>query len=139
MTFLLDTNVVSEIRRDRDPNVRAWAETAHDVDLYLSVLTVGEIRKGIERVRERDPNQASALTSWLSQLRERFARRLLPVDVEAAEEWGRLNAGSPRRTVDSLLAATARVHNLTLVTHSVGDFVGCGVPVLDPWVPAAGS
>ena len=133
MTFLLDTNAVSEIRRQRDPSVRAWASAVEDVDLHLSVLTVGEIRKGIERLRGRDPNQAEVFAAWLSELRARFAERILPVDPTVAEEWGRLNAAAPRNTVDSLIAATARVHDLTVVTRNTSDFAGCEVRLLNPW------
>jgi predicted nucleic acid-binding protein len=133
LSFLLDTNVVSEIRRDRDPNVRAWAESVDDVDLYLSVLTVGEVRMGIDRLRNRDAAQADVFARWLSELRIRFADRILAIDVRVAEEWGRLNAVAPRSTVDSLLAATALIHGLTVVTRNTKDFEGCAVPLLNPW------
>lgn len=139
MSFLLDTNAVSEIRRNREPNVRAWVGGVHDVDLYLSVLTLGEIRNGIERLRGRDPDQADVFATWLGELHSGFADRILPVDARVAEEWGRLNAISPRKTVDSLIAATARVHDLTVVTRNVGDFEGCDVHVLNPWQRGAGA
>jgi toxin FitB len=135
LSFLLDTNVVSEIRRRRDRRVRAWAEEVDDVALHLSVLTLGEIRKGTELLRGRDPAQAEVFASWLDQLRTRFADRIVPIDARVAEEWGRLNATQPRNTVDSLIAATARVHHLTVVTRNTGDFEGCGVPLLNPWEP----
>ena len=133
MSLLLDTNAVSEIRRGRDPHVRAWASHVDDVDLHLSVLTLGEIRKGIEGLRERDPQQADVFASWLAELRRRFAERILPVDGEVAEAWGRLNAVRSRNTVDSLIAATALIHDLTVVTRNTGDFEGCDVRVLNPW------
>lgn len=133
MSFLLDTNVVSEIRRGRDRNVRAWAEAVDDIDLHLSVLTIGEIRMGIDRLRGRDADQAKAFARWLGELRSRFADRILPVGAEVADEWGRLNAVAPRSTVDSLLAATALVHGLTVVTRNTKDFKGCEVRLLDPW------
>ncbi len=133
MSVLLDTNVVSEIRRGRDPNVAAWAKAWENEDLYLSVLSVGEIRKGIERLRSRDPKQAEVFAKWLDELRERFGDRILRVDVEVADEWGRLNARAERSTVDSLIAATARVHGLTVATRNTDDFQGCDVHLLDPW------
>lgn len=133
MSFLLDTNVVSEIRRGRDANVAAWASEVADADLYLSVLTLGEIRKGIERLRGRDPDQADVFAAWLQQLRDHFADRILSINDRAAEEWGRLNAPAERKTVDSLIAATARLRGLTVVTRDTADFDGCDVPVLNPW------
>ncbi len=133
MRFLLDTNAVSEIRRGRDDRVRAWVSGVEDVDLHLSVLTLGEIRKGIELLRDRDPAQAEVFASWLGELHTRFADRIVPVDARVAEEWGRLNAAATRNTVDSLIAATARIHGLTVVTRNTDDFEGCGVPLLNPW------
>ena len=133
MSFLLDTNVVSEIRRGRDLRVRAWVGEVDDRDLHLSVLTLGEIRKGIEMLRDRDPAQAEVFASWLGELQTRFADRIVSIDVRVAEEWGRLNAGAPRNTVDSLVAATASIHGLTVVTRNTGDFEGCGVPLINPW------
>ena len=133
MSFLLDTNAISEIRRGRDPNVRAWTDEVQDVDLHLSVLTLGEIRKGIERLANRDPDQASVFAEWLGELRERFTTRILHVDARIAEEWGRLNAAAPRNTVDSLIAATARVHTLTVVTRNTADFEDWHVQLLNPW------
>jgi len=135
VSFLLDTNVVSEIRRGRDPNVAAWAGEVGDAELYLSVLTLGEIRKGIERLRERDPDQAEVFAAWLEQLRDHFADRILSIDERVAEAWGRLNAPAERKTVDSLIAATARVHDLTVVTRNITDFEGCEVTLLNPWQP----
>ena len=133
MSFLLDTNVVSEIRRGRDPHVRAWASQVQDVDLYLSALTLGEIRKGVEGLRERDPTQADVFATWLGELHRRFTERILTIDTRVADEWGRLNAVRIRSTVDSLIAATARIHKLTVVTRNTSDFEDCGVPLLDPW------
>jgi toxin FitB len=135
LSFLLDTNVVSEIRRRRDPHVRAWAEAVEDIDLHLSVMTLGEIRKGIELLRPRDPAQAEMFASWLGELRTRFAERIVPIDPRVAEEWGRLNVQAPRNTVDSLIAASARVRGLTVVTRNTDDFEGCGVALINPWQP----
>jgi len=133
VSFLLDTNAVSEIRRGRDPNVRAWAGAVSDVELHLSVLTLGEIRTGIDRLRDRDRAQADVFATWLGELRTRFAERILPVDARVADQWGRLNAAASRPTVDSLIAATAHVHELTVVTRNTNDFADCGVPLLNPW------
>jgi toxin FitB len=103
------------------------------------VLTLGEIQAGIERLRPRDPEQAALFDVWLAELRARFAERILPVDERAADQWGRLNAPAPRKTVDSLIAATARTHMLTVVTGNTRDFAGCDVPLLNPWQYAGGS
>lgn len=135
MSFLLDTNVVSEIRRARDPHVRAWSEQVADIDLYLSVLTLGEIRKGTELLRVRDPAQAGVFASWLEHLLTSFADRIVPIDARVADEWGRLNATRPRNTVDGLIAASAHVHHLTVATRNTADFEGSGVPLLNPWQP----
>ncbi len=133
MRFLLDTNAVSEIRRGRDSRVRAWADAVDGAELYLSVLTLGEIRTGIDRLQGRDPIQADVFTRWLEELRTRFAGRILAVDSRIADRWGRLNVLTSRNTVDSLIAATAQIHELTVVTRNTKDFQGCDVPLLNPW------
>jgi len=133
VSFLLDTNTISEIRRGRDQSVREWVGEVEDADLHLSVLTLGEIRKGIELLRGRDPAQAEVFDGWLRELRESFADRVVPIDDRVAEEWGRLNAEASRSTVDSLIAATARIHELTVVTRNTRAFQGCGVRLLNPW------
>ncbi len=133
MSFLLDTNAVSEIRRGHDSHVRAWADAVDGAELYLSVLTLGEIRTGIDRLRGRYPLQADVFTRWLGELRTRFAGRILVIDSRIADQWGRLNALGSRNTVDSLIAATAHVHELTVVTRSTKDFRGCDVPVINHW------
>ena len=136
MSWLLDTNVISEIRKGRrgDPGVVRWATGRQD-DAWLSVLTVGEIRRGIELKRRKDEVTARHLDVWLQGLLGSFESRILPVDARVAELWGRLNVPDPRPTVDTLLAATALVHGLTLVTRNVGDFAGTGVKVLNPFDP----
>ena len=106
-----------------------------DIDLHVSVMTLGEIRKGIELLRSRDPVQAEVFANWLGELHTRFAERIVPIDAAVAEEWGRLNAAAPRNTVDSLIAASARVRALTVVTRNTGDFEDCGVPLINPWHP----
>ncbi len=135
MTYLIDTNVISELRKqDRaNSNVAAWYETVSGEDLYLSVLVLGEIRQGIERARPRDPDKATALDRWLTLVAESFDQRILPITISIAEEWGRLNCVRPLPVIDSLLAATASVHGLTLVTRNLSDIVDTGVACLDPF------
>jgi predicted nucleic acid-binding protein len=136
VSYLLDTNVISEARKlHGSPQVKAWLSSVSSDDLYLSSLTLGEIRQGVERLRRRDPTQAAIFERWLATLRRDFATHVLPVDPEVAEEWGRLNVPDPLPAIDSLLAATARVHGLTLVTRNVADVARTGVRVLNPFVP----
>ncbi|MGH8300220.1 MAG: type II toxin-antitoxin system VapC family toxin [Steroidobacteraceae bacterium] len=135
MSYLLDTNAISEIRRGRDPNVRAWAAAVNDADLYLSVITLGEIRAGIDRLKGRDAAQAQLFAGWLGELRKRFADRILTIDARVADRWGQLNAPAARNTVDSLIAATADVHELTVVTRNTKDFKDSGVALVNPWEP----
>jgi predicted nucleic acid-binding protein len=136
MRYLLDTNVISELRKSTrcDASVAAW-ERAELVPHggAVSVITLGEIRKGIEIIAKRDPPQAAALESWLQGLYLRFTDRILPVTGEVAEEWGRLNARRPLPAVDSLLGATANVNKLTLATRNVGDLLDAGVAVVNPF------
>ncbi len=137
MSYLLDTNVISELRRPT-PNsgVASWFKEATGEDLFLSVLVVGEIRQGIERLRVRDPEQARSYEQWLDSLQRDFRDRLLPVSVAVGDAWGRLNAPAPLPVVDSLLAATALVHGLIFVTRDTSKLEGAGVPLLNPWAPA---
>ena len=135
MSYLLDTNIVSEIRKAEraDARVTDWYSSVSSEDLHLSVLVLGEIRQGVERVRPRDPAKAAALERWLARVRETFGPRILPVSHSVAEEWGRMNSVRPLPVVDSLLAATAKVHGLTLITRNVADIAGTGVDRLDPF------
>jgi predicted nucleic acid-binding protein len=134
MNYLLDTNVVSEIRKpNADPSVRGWYEGVRGDELFVSVLVVGEVRRGIERIRRRDSDQAEVYERWLATLQARYSGRILPITAEIAEEWGRLNAPDPLPEVDGLLAATARVHGLTLVTRNTADFARTGVRLLNPF------
>ena len=137
MSLLLDTNVVSEIRKGErcHPTVARWWARARREQSYLSALVLGEIRQGIEQIRPRDPAQAQALERWLHGLSEMFRDRVLAVDPPVAEEWGRMNAVRTFPVVDGLLAATAKVHDLTLVTRDVDDLAGCGARLLNPFAP----
>jgi len=134
VSFLLDTNVVSDLRRPgaRSGRLRTWFEAQPAEALFLSVVTLGEIRQGIEQVRRRDRPQADRLGRWLEDLARHYADRLLPVDGAVADEWGRLRAVRSVPVVDALIAATARVHGLTLVTRNEKDVAGLGVPTLNP-------
>jgi predicted nucleic acid-binding protein len=135
VTWLVDTAIISEIRkRDRcHPRVAAWWSGVADRDLFLSVLTLGEIRRGIEALRPRDAARAAALDAWLGEVAEAFAPRLLGVDAAVAATWGRLSALRSVPVIDALLAATALVHGLVLVTRNTADVAGLGVQVLDPF------
>ena len=135
--FLIDTNVISEWRKGTrcDANVASWFASIDADDLYLSVMVLGEIRKGIEGLRSRDPLQARALDTWLARVDKAFGDRILPIDGEVADGWGRLNAIRPISVVDGLLAATAKIHQLTLVTRNESDVAGLGATVLNPFHP----
>ena len=135
MSYLIDTNVISEVRKKKrcDPNVARWYASIDDTEIYLSVLVLGEIRKGIELARPRDPQKASALERWLLSVIEAFGGRILPIDDNVAEEWGRMNAPRLRPIVDSLMAATAKVNGLTLVTRNIGYVAGSGASCLNPF------
>lgn len=134
MSYLLDTNVIFEARKPGgNPGVRAWLESVRGDELYLSVLVLGEIRRGIERRRRHDAAQMEGFEVWLSRLRTDYTDRILPVTVKIAEEWGRLNVPDPIPVIDGLMAATAKVHGLTLVTRNIADLKHTGVRLLDPF------
>jgi predicted nucleic acid-binding protein len=137
MNYLIDTNIISEVRKGTqcDPHVAAWYAAVDDGELYLSVLVLGEIRKGIERARAKLPAQAKALEDWLTTVTHSFAARILPIDKAAAEEWGRMSAKRPVSTIDALLAATAKVNGMILVTRNVTDVADLGADVLNPFEP----
>ncbi len=136
MSYLLDTNVLSELRRKTpDAGVVEWFSDRPASTLYLSVLTLGELRKGIEGVL--GAKRRMALTDWLeTDLPSFFAGRLLPVDAPVADRWGRLvaAAGRPLPAIDSLLGATAAQHGLSMVTRNERDFAGLGLDVINPWI-----
>jgi predicted nucleic acid-binding protein len=132
VSYLVDTNVLSEARR-RSAQATAWLRAVDPASLFLSVITVGEIARGVA-VRERtDPVAAAALGRWLDGLRRLYADRILAVDDAVATAWGHLRARRSFPVPDGLIAATARVHNLTLVTRNVADFAEAGVDVVNPW------
>jgi toxin FitB len=137
VSFLIDTNIISEVRKgDRcDAAVAAWWAGVAEDDLWLSALVVGEMRKGVELARRRDPQKAAVLETWLSDVVSGFGDRVLPVDASVAEEWGRMNAIRPVPVIDALLAATAKANDLTLVTRNEADVSGLGVEVLNPFQP----
>jgi len=133
--FLLDTSILSELRKQErcDPGVRSWFEQCPEDQLYVSVLVLGEIRRGIERIRARDPRQADALEAWLESVTQQYEERILPVDMGVADCWGAMGALQPIAPVDGLLAATALTHQLTLVTRNVADVESSGVKLLNPF------
>jgi predicted nucleic acid-binding protein len=140
MTLLLDTNIVSELRkRDPDANVLAWYASVSSADLFLSVLTIGEIRLGIERLRRKDAVQADAIEQWLRGLHASYRDHLIDVDAVVAEEWGRINVPDPLPVIDGLLAASAKVRGWTLVTRNVNDLISSGVSLLNPFEPLSGG
>jgi toxin FitB len=133
--FLLDTNVISEIRkRDRaHPSVARWVARTAVEDIGTSVIVLAEIRRGIELKRRSDREQAHSLDRWFAQMRERLGDRVLPIDEPIAEAWAVLSVPDLLPLVDGLLAATAKVHGLTLVTRNIADIARTGVPALDPF------
>ncbi len=135
MSYLVDTNVISELRKGSrcDKSVAAWWATIDEDEIFLSVLTVGEIRKGIESIRRRDARSAAALEAWLLRLISDHDDRILTIELDIAEEWGRLNVPDPLPVIDGLLAATAKVRGLTLVTRDVSDITRTGVASFNPW------
>lgn len=135
MSFLLDTNVVSELRR-RAPNplVVRWFQKVRSSEIYLSVLTLGEIRQGIEQLRSKDQVAAASLEAWLQGLVATYRGHIVGIDAVVAERWGRLNVPDRVPAIDGLLAATALVNDWTLVTRNVDDINRTGVRFLNPFV-----
>ncbi|NBS44720.1 MAG: type II toxin-antitoxin system VapC family toxin [Acetobacteraceae bacterium] len=138
MTWLVDTNIISEVRKGARCHlaVAAWWSGVEDRDLFLSTLTIGEIRRGVEAVRTRNPDKARALEAWLRAIMQAFGPRILGIDAAVAESWGRISAIRSVPVVDALLAATASVHGLVLVTRNATDVAGLGVRVLNPFEPS---
>jgi predicted nucleic acid-binding protein len=134
VSFLLDTNVVSETRRKApDPKVVAWVSQADPSDLFISAMTLGEIAKGVALRAKQSPAQAAGLEQWLAATRTEYANRIIAIDADIAEAWGRLDAKRSLPVVDGLLAATALVRGLTLVTRNVRDVAGADITLLNPW------
>jgi predicted nucleic acid-binding protein len=132
--YLLDTNVVSETRKNRpDSGVMTFLAAADSAGLFLSVLTLGELRKGVEARRKTDPLAADRLGAWVDTIETQFADRLLCVDAATARPWGELSAGRGLPVIDTLIAATAIRQGVTLVTRNTADFETTGTPLVDPW------
>jgi predicted nucleic acid-binding protein len=136
--YLLDTNVVSELRKAKsgkaDKNVKAWAESVSVTSLFLSSITILELETGILLIERRDSIQGATLRTWLdSHVLPAFSGRILPVDVVVAQRCAKLHVPDPRADRDSLIAATALVHGMTVVTRNVADFEPTGVEIFNPW------
>lgn len=136
--FILDTNVVSELRKIRlgraDARVAQWADSVESVDLFLSSITVQELEIGVLLAERRDPARGAVFRAWLdSHVLPAFADRILPVDTAVAQRSAKLHVPDPRPVRDCLIAATALVHGMTVVTRNVADFEPCGVSLLNPW------
>jgi hypothetical protein len=134
--FLLDTNVVSELRKAKaEPNVTAWAASVPIGSLFVSVITILELETGVLLVERRDPPHGALLRSWLdNQVLPAFNNRVLSIDVPVAQRCARLHVPDPRAERDAIIAATALVHGMTVVTRNVPDFELTGVPTLNPWI-----
>ncbi|GGA98552.1 ribonuclease VapC [Brucella endophytica] len=133
--YLVDTNVLSEARR-RTPQAVNWLRAADPQMIYLSALTFGEIMRGIALKQKSDPIAAGHLAEWMQKLRRQHASRILPVTDQIAIEWGRIAAIRPRGDADALIAATAIIHDLVVVTRNVADFADTGAQIINPWAPA---
>jgi predicted nucleic acid-binding protein len=138
LSYLIDTNVISELRKKKqcDRNVTRWFAGVAEEDIFISVLTIGEIRRGVERIQRRDRKSAAILNLWLQGIVDNFQERILPVDRAVAEQWGRINVPDPLPVIDSLLAATAMVHGLSLVTRNIKDIARTGVTCRNPFLKA---
>lgn len=139
--YLLDTNVVSELRKIRsgkaDANVARWADGVDASDLFLSVVTVQELEIGILLAERKDPSKGALLRAWMDQhVLPAFADRVLPVDMAVALRGAALHVPEPRPVRDALIAATALVHDMPVVTRNVPDFAPTGVRIIDPWQPS---
>ncbi|UWU20028.1 type II toxin-antitoxin system VapC family toxin [Rhizobium sp. CB3171] len=134
--YLIDTNIISEARRGTIEAI-SWLRIADPSTVYLSVITLGEVMRGIALKRRTDPRAAAHLEEWLRKLRHDHSGRILPITDQIAVEWGRISALRPRGDADGLIAATAIVHDLIIVTRNVSDFDDAGVSVINPWDQAS--
>ena len=133
--YLLDTNILSELRKGKlcDPNVLKWSKATTIDRHYISVLSLGEIRKGIEILRRKSPEQCLAFENWLMTLRTEYEADILPVTDRISDQWGHMMAKQTRPVIDGLLAATALTYKLTMATRNVNDFKNTGIKVIDPF------
>lgn len=132
--YLLDTMVLSELRkRQRDPRLVSWLQGIRQIDLYLSVVTIGEIEKGIAKQQRHDAAFAGRLASWLDGVIRHYGSRILPVDLNVARRWGCLADAHGHAGIDLLIAATALEHGLAVVTRNIRHFTGTGAPLLNPF------
>lgn len=136
--YLIDTNVIAELRKTTSPKVDrkvlAWASSVSTASLFLSAITVLELETGTLLIERRDPTQGAALRSWLNtHVLPAFSDRILPVDTAVAQRCARLHVPNPRSDRDALIAATALVHGMTIVTRNIKDFIPTGVELLNPW------
>ena len=138
MSYLIDTNIISEVRKGArcDAHVSAWYASVADDELFLSTLVLGEIRKGVELVRPRDSAKAEALERWLCEVEAAFNGRVLGIDNAVSDQWGRMSAVRLVPAIDGLLAATALTNGLTLVTRNDRDVAGLGATVFNPFKSA---
>lgn len=138
MKYLLDTNVHSELRRDdrADPTVRNWAMTCKPDDFLLSAITILEMELGVLRLARRDPKQAQPLRAWIQKTLGDFAGRIVVIDAAVAVRCAALHVPNPKPDRDAYIAATALVHDLTVITRNTQDFAGTGVRLFNPWEPA---
>jgi predicted nucleic acid-binding protein len=139
VTYLLDTNVVSELRKAKsgkaNPTIAAWATRVPAGSLYLSVITVLELEMGVLQIERRDPKQGAVMRAWLDEhVLPAFAGRVLPIDTSIAQQCARLHVPNRLSERDSMIAATALVHRMTVVTRNVADFKASGVPIINPWI-----
>jgi predicted nucleic acid-binding protein len=137
VTWLIDTNIISEIRKGRwaDPMVVRWWDKMADQELFLSVLTLGEIRQGQDAIRPRNPTYAATLAVWLADIIRAVGPRVLPIDGRVADIWGRMSGRRTVPVIDGLPAATAIAHDLVLVTRNISDVDGLGAQLLNPFAP----
>jgi predicted nucleic acid-binding protein len=140
VNYLIDTNIVSELRKPSpDPNVTTWIGSVGSEDLYLSVVTIGEIEKGVQKQLRLNPSAGRNLRAWLETLLEKYGDRVVPVDVAIARRWGVFCDAHPGLETDMLIAATAIERQLIVVTRNVRHFAAAGLTVVNPFEPAHGG